>query len=84
MFISGVFSGCLRRSLVDVDYYVAMGAAAYGYLSARPSMSGRDSGLPEVFDQLARQFVACGDLLAEVCEALRGSEENDPARLDDL
>ena len=84
LFISGIFSGCLRRSLVDVDYYVSMGEAAYAYLSIHPPASARERALADVFDELARQFVACGDLLAEVCETLRGSEENDPARLDDL
>jgi hypothetical protein len=84
LFISGVFSGCLRRSLVDVDYYVGMGESAYAYLSARPPASRRDSALTGVFDELARQFVACADLLAEVCEQLRDSEEKDPARLDEL
>lgn len=84
LFISGVFSGSLRRSLVDVDYYVGMGESAYAYLSARRPVSGRDGALTGVFEELARQFVACADLLAEVCEQLRDSEEKDPARLDEL
>ena len=84
LFISGVFSGCLRRSLVDVDYYVSMGASAYGYLSASAPTSASANGLAEVFGELARRFVGFGDLLAEVCETLRATEESDPVRLDDL
>lgn len=80
LFISGVFSGSLRRSLVDVDYYIGMGESAYACLS----VSVRGGALTGVFEELARQFVACADLLAEVCEQLRDSEEKDPARLDEL
>ncbi|MEN8175488.1 MAG: hypothetical protein ABFS23_06980 [Pseudomonadota bacterium] len=84
LFISGIFSGALRRGSVDVDYYVDMGEGAYGYLSENGVISSRDRALADIFRELARKFVAFGDLLAEVCENLRASEEHDLARLDEL
>ncbi len=33
LFVSNILPHSLQRSLVDVDYYIAMGASAYGYLS---------------------------------------------------
>jgi hypothetical protein len=35
LFISGLFAQSLSRSLVDIDYYIAMGGNAYSYLSDR-------------------------------------------------
>src|SRR5262245_16329748 len=33
LFVSGFFSNSLRRSLVDIDYYIAVGGLAYRALS---------------------------------------------------
>ena len=41
LFVSGFLPHSLQRGLVDVDYYVAMGAAAYGNLSDSASAGNR-------------------------------------------
>jgi hypothetical protein len=73
---SGYFSDSLRRKLVDVDYYVALGEYAYGSL-------GRDErdGLGAVFAELARKFGGFVDILAEVSEASGLTSDTDLLRL---
>ena len=63
LFTSGFFSDSLRRHVVDVDYYKAMGEYAYGSLSRdeRDAFAG-------VFRELARKFVSFMDVLAHVSE----------------
>jgi hypothetical protein len=73
---SGYFSDSLRRKLVDVDYYVALGEYAYGSL-------GRDErdGLGPVFAELGRKFAGFVDILAEVSEASGLTSDTDLLRL---
>jgi len=63
LFVSGFFAESLQRGLVDVDYYVAIGGAAYDAL-------GRQEGdvRSPVFAELARKFVGFVDVLADVSE----------------
>ena len=63
LFMSGFFSDSFRRRAVDVDYYVSMGAYAYGSLSRREA-----DAFGEVFSELARKFVPYMDVLSEVSE----------------
>ena len=65
LFVSGFFGDSLARSLVDVDYYIAMGERAYDALSAEPRAS---SGAHELFGELAEQFAQFVDLFAEIAE----------------
>jgi hypothetical protein len=55
LFISGMFSQCLNRSLVDIDYYIAMVGNAYGYLS-EVGKSNSSISLKIVFTKLANNF----------------------------
>ena len=68
LFVSGLFSDSLQNRMVDVDYYIGMGGAAYGYLSE--SFRGREHQVSysEVFSELAAKFNAFVDILAEVSE----------------
>lgn len=68
LFIAGLFSDSLKNRLVDIDYYIGMGGAAYGYVSE--SFRGRetDDSYSEVFAELAAKFTAFVDILAEVGE----------------
>ena len=63
LFMSGFFPDSFHRKVVDVDYYVSMGAYAYGSLSRRDA-----DAFGEVFAELARKFVAYMDVLSEVSE----------------
>jgi hypothetical protein len=76
LFISGYFSDSLNRSLVDVDYYIALGERAYGSL-ARQS----DEKLCEVFDELAEKFAGFVEVLGEVSEQTALTSNSDLLRL---
>jgi hypothetical protein len=76
LFISGFFPDRLRRSLVDVDYYAALGGFAYGSLGQRD-----DEALAPVFADLAEQFLRFVDVLSEVSERTALSSSTDVLRL---
>ncbi|GEJ55532.1 hypothetical protein [Anaeromyxobacter diazotrophicus] len=65
LFVSGFFGDSLARSLVDVDYYIAMGERAYDALSGEPR---GPSGAQLLFAELAERFPQLVDLLAEIAE----------------
>ncbi|MGF1527503.1 MAG: hypothetical protein ACFCBW_12025 [Candidatus Competibacterales bacterium] len=79
LFISGVFPDTLNRSLVDVDYYIAMGGNAYGSLSE--AGSGRFRLLNALFAELAARFTALVDVLGEVSERAHFTDNRDIMRL---
>lgn len=81
LFIAGVFADSLNRRLVDVDYYISMGGAAYSYLSDSGREGARWRAMAEVFDELAQKFVEFVDILAEVCEGGRPRHDADILRL---
>jgi hypothetical protein len=65
LFVSGFFGDSLARSLVDVDYYIAMGERAYDTLRGEPR---GPSGAQELFGELAERFAEFVDLFAEIAE----------------
>lgn len=76
LFISGFFSDSLRRSLVDVDYYVSLGGYAYGSLSG-----ASDDALSPIFAELADKFVAFVDVLSDVSSRASLTSDADLLRL---
>jgi len=66
LFISGLFSHSLSRSLVDVDYYIRMGGNAYGFLADSRRPSGEIAAMKIAFLELAEKFAEFVDVLAEV------------------
>ncbi len=66
LFVAGFLGDGFARKLVDVDYYIDMGGAAYGRLSAgvRGTLHGR--ALSAVFAELAAKFRDFVDVLAEI------------------
>lgn len=64
LFIAGWFSGRLGRRLTDLDYCIAMGGNAYGYLHETADGSPRDRALREIFGELAQGFDRFVELLA--------------------
>lgn len=76
LFISGFFSDSLNRSLVDVDYYIALGERAYGSL-ARTS----EDRFSDVFDELAEKFSGFVDVLGDVSERTSLTSNRDLLRL---
>lgn len=77
LFISGIFADSLNRKLIDVDYYIAMGGNAYGYLSDVT----REQVFCEIFDELAGKFGAFVDILGEVTENTHLRNDSDIMRL---
>lgn len=63
LFVSGFFGDSLARSLVDVDYYIAMGERAYGTLAD----ADRGTALAP-FDELSGRFGVFVDVFAEIAE----------------
>lgn|SRR5262249_46237406 len=76
LFVSGFFSDSLRRRLVDVDYYVAIGGSAYHALSRVET----DRVAP-VFAELGEKFAGFVDVLMEVSERSACTTNGDLLRL---
>jgi len=79
LFVSGFFPSSLSRrsSLVDVDYYIAMGGRAYDAVGAVASRhAGRD-----LWDELSSRFRLLVDLLNEVSERTLASTDAGMVRL---
>jgi len=81
LFISGLYAASLGRSLVDVDYYIAMGGNAYSYLAETNRSAQRVFFLRNVFAELAERFSDLVDVLSEVGESTRISNCHDVLRL---
>ena len=81
LFVSGLFAHSLGRSLVDVDYYIAMGGNAYASIAGSERLSRTRRTLRAVFSELAERFVAVVDVLAEVGEAGNLQTSHDILRL---
>ncbi len=84
LFIAGVFTDSLNRKPVDVDYYIAMGGNAYGYLSDTTRHTGRLQTLSDVFGELADKFPLFVDVLGDVCEHAHFRNDRDVLRLYEL
>lgn len=63
LLIAGMFSASLSRKLVGLDYYIAMGGSAYGFLS-----TGTNGVSARVFGELAAKFQLFVDVLGEVSD----------------
>lgn len=81
LFIAGLFSHSLGRSLVDVDYYIAMGGNAYGCIADNGHRHRHARRLREVFLELAGRFTECMDVLADVGESSGLHNDTDVLRL---
>jgi hypothetical protein len=73
LFVAGFLGDGFARKLVDVDYYIDMGGAAYGRLSdnVRGTSEGRAFGT--VFAELAAKFGDFVDVLAEIRDSGRAA-----------
>lgn len=83
LFVSGMFPESMGRSLVDVDYYIAMGERAYDALGSAVAREAGPSARRPVFEELARKFGLLVDLLNEVSERTLASTNAGLVRLYD-
>ena len=81
LFLSGVFSESFNRKLVDVDYCISMGSAAYDYLSEPVHTTPHNRSSTPVFAELSRKFTNFVDVLNEICEQSAGRSNRDLMRL---
>lgn len=63
LYVTGFFSESLDRKLVDADYYMNLGEAAYRELSERLSGS---AAIADIYQELAAKFPRFVDVLAEI------------------
>lgn len=81
LFIAGLFAHSLQRSLVDIDYYIAMGGTAYDCLSdnVRRGFQGRTFG--DIYRELSLKFSQLVDVLSEVADEFQPGRDQDLMRL---
>jgi hypothetical protein len=80
LYVGGFFQDSLNRKLVDVDYYIDMGGAAYQRVAARSD----EETLRVVYEELASKFGAFIDVFATVSEKTSPRTEKDLLRLYEL
>ena len=74
LFVAGFLADGLARKLVDVDYYVFIGGAAYGTLSVSVKGSRRGRVFSNVFAELSAKFQEFVDVLADIREQAEGRQ----------
>jgi hypothetical protein len=77
LFTSGFFSDSLKRKVVDIDYYIAMGSSCYSYVAS----IDRNGETRRLFTELAARFPAFVDVLNEVSERSRLTSSKDVLRI---
>jgi hypothetical protein len=81
LFVAGFFQDAFARKLVDVDYYIEIGGAAYGSLSTSVRGTVRGRAFGGVFAELAAKFREFVDVLAEIRDSARAAHDHDILRL---
>lgn len=80
LFIAGFFADSLANQPVDLDYYIHMGGSAYGSLSDEIRGTARGRALAHVYEELAYKFQVVVDLLNEIRDGARHSNDIDVLR----
>ncbi len=81
LFTSGFFPDSLTRKIVDIDYYIAMGASSYDHLASIHNNTEVESALGTLFSELALKFKLFVEVLAEVSERCRLTSSTDILRI---
>lgn len=77
LFTSGFFSDSLKRKIIDIDYYMALGTSCYSFVASRD----RSEHIKRLFSELAAKFPAFVDVLNEVSERSRLTSSKDVLRI---
>jgi len=80
LYTAGYFYESIMRKLVDIDYYIEMGGAAYQQVATRAEADS----LRKMFIELSEKFNKIVDVLSEVSEKTLPKTEKDLLRLYDL
>ncbi len=81
LFVAGFLGDGFTAKLVDVDYYIDVGGAAYGSLSENVRGTGLGRVWSSVFAELAQKFRDFVDVLAEIRDSGRATDDVDLLRL---
>lgn len=81
LFTSGFLSDSLKRKVVDIDYYMAMGTTSYNYLAHIHKEDRSLKGVAALFSELAAKFGTFMDVLTEVSERSRLTTSSDVLRV---
>jgi hypothetical protein len=79
LYVTGFFGDSLQRKIVDIDYYVDIGSAAYSNLCAW----GKEDPLTDVYKTFSRRFVEFVDVLNYVSEKSLVQSDTNVLRLYD-
>jgi len=77
LYMSGFFADSLNRKIIDIDYYIAMGGAAYFNLSHALAQAA----LQDLYKDLHRRFITYVDILSEVSDQAFSHSNKDVLRL---
>lgn len=66
MFISGMFSQALKKRVVGVSYYMAMGETAYGTLADTSAGTSRERTQALIFSDLSQRFESFVNVLSNI------------------
>lgn len=80
LYTAGFFQDSLNRKLVDVDYYIDMGGAAYKHAAVRAD----ESIMKALYQELAEKFGSFVDVLARISDKTAGKSEKDILRIYEL
>jgi hypothetical protein len=81
LYVAGFFSDSLQNRLVDLDYYIAMGGAAYGTLANMSRARAVPGAFNDLYEELCRKFTAIVDLFSEVSERVAVTTNRGVVRL---
>lgn len=71
LYVSGFFVESIERSLVDIDYYIAMGGGAYFDVSGLVGLHAQSPQFAKLYEELAKKFAEFVELLHEIADHAR-------------
>ena len=77
LYVAGFFQDSLRRKIVDLDYYIGMGGAAYRAVAQREESQQKQ----KIYEELSDKFPKFVDVLAEVSDKTTPRGEKDLLRM---
>jgi hypothetical protein len=80
LYVAGFFQDSLNRKLVDVDYYIDIGGAAYQQVAVRTE----EEVLKVLYQELSQKFREWVEVLAEVSDKTAQKTERDILRMYEL
>lgn len=79
LYLTGFFADSLQRKIVDIDYYIELGSAAYSNLSSW----SRQDGIAAVFDTFSKRFLDYVEVLNYISEKSQVQGDQNVLRLYD-